>query len=91
MIQAELTSKQTGLLEITTNRLIIIYIIRKNRIMAGNHRDKCGAAMVAGFFKTLSLLKPKGINAYGTMCVARNNVGESEFLLTHLKIDILII
>jgi leucyl aminopeptidase len=26
--------------------------------MAGMSRDKCGAANVAGFFKTLELLKP---------------------------------
>jgi leucyl aminopeptidase len=45
-------------------------------IMAGNHRDKCGAAFVAGFFKTLSLLKPRGLKVYGTLCVARNNIGE---------------
>ncbi len=44
--------------------------------MAGMHRDKCGAAFIAGFFKTLSLLKPKGLKVLGTMCVARNSVGE---------------
>jgi len=32
--------------------------------MAGMHRDKCGAAIVAGFFKTLTLLKPKGLKVY---------------------------
>lgn len=30
--------------------------------MASMHRDKCGAAAVIGFFKTLGLLKPKKIN-----------------------------
>ncbi len=44
--------------------------------MAGMHRDKCGAAFVAGFFKTLELLKPKGLKVYGTMCLTRNNCGE---------------
>jgi leucyl aminopeptidase len=44
--------------------------------MAGMHRDKCGAAFVAGFFKTLSLLKPKGLKVYGTLCMARNSIGE---------------
>jgi leucyl aminopeptidase len=44
--------------------------------MAGMHRDKCGAAFVAGFFKTLSILKPKGLKVYGTLCMTRNNVGE---------------
>lgn len=44
--------------------------------MAGMHRDKCGAAFVAGFFKTLELLKPKGIKVYGTLCLTRNSIGE---------------
>lgn len=29
--------------------------------MATMHRDKCGAAAVAGFFKILNLLKPKNL------------------------------
>lgn len=44
--------------------------------MSGMHRDKCGAAFVAGFFKTLSLLKPKGLKVCGTLCLARNSIGE---------------
>jgi leucyl aminopeptidase len=50
--------------------------IKAGGFMAGMHRDKCGAAFVAGFFKTLSLLKPKGIEVYGFMSMARNSVGE---------------
>jgi leucyl aminopeptidase len=46
--------------------------------MIGMHRDKCGAAFVAGFFKTLSILKPKGLKVYGTLCFARNSVGEGK-------------
>lgn len=44
--------------------------------MAGMHRDKCGAAFVAGFFKTLELLKPKGLRVFGSLCMARNSIGE---------------
>jgi len=44
--------------------------------MAGMHRDKCGAAFVAGFFKTLEILKPQGLKVYGTLCMARNSIGE---------------
>lgn len=44
--------------------------------MAGMHRDKCGAAFVAGFFKTLSILKPKALKVYGFLAMARNSVGE---------------
>jgi len=48
--------------------------------MIGMHRDKCGAAFVAGFFKTLSLLKPKGLKVYGTLCLTRNNCGEESYV-----------
>lgn len=49
--------------------------IKAGGIMAGMHRDKCGAATVAGFFKTLSELKPKGIKVFGSMSMVRNSVG----------------
>jgi len=48
--------------------------------MAGMHRDKCGAAFVAGFFKTVALLKPKGIKYHGWLCLARNSVGEDAYV-----------
>jgi hypothetical protein len=35
--------------------------------MAGMSRDKCGAADVAGFFKIVSILKPKNVKV-------RNNI-----------------
>ena len=44
--------------------------------MVGMHRDKCGAAFVAGFFKTFEQIEPKGIKVYGTICLTRNNCGE---------------
>lgn len=43
--------------------------------MAGMHRDKCGAAAVAGFFKVLSELRPKGVKVYGAMAMVRNSIG----------------
>lgn len=52
--------------------------------MAGMHRDKCGAAFVAGFFKTLALIKPPGIKVYGTLCMARNSIGEDAFVADEL-------
>jgi len=33
--------------------------IKAGGVMAGMHRDKCGAATVAGFFKTLDIVRPK--------------------------------
>jgi leucyl aminopeptidase len=44
--------------------------------MSGMHRDKCGAAFVAGFFKTLEILKPQGLRVFGDLCMARNSIGE---------------
>ena len=52
--------------------------LKINRAMPGMCRDKCGAAFVAGFFKTLSLLKPKGLKVVGTLCLTRNNIGEGQ-------------
>ncbi|XP_046366263.2 putative aminopeptidase W07G4.4 isoform X1 [Haliotis rufescens] len=49
--------------------------IKAGGVMAGMHRDKCGAAAVGGFFKILSVLKPKGLKARGAMVMVRNSVG----------------
>ncbi|KAK3094658.1 hypothetical protein FSP39_004605 [Pinctada imbricata] len=49
--------------------------IKAGGVMAGMHRDKCGAASVAGFFKILADLKPKGLKVVGAMCMVRNSVG----------------
>jgi len=49
--------------------------IKAGGIMAGMHRDKCGAATVAGFFKTLDIVKPKNIKVVGGLAMCRNSVG----------------
>ncbi|XP_062912903.1 putative aminopeptidase W07G4.4 [Mobula hypostoma] len=49
--------------------------IKAGGIMAGMHRDKCGAAAVAGLFQVLSILKPRGIRVMGAMAMVRNSVG----------------
>ncbi|VDP88644.1 unnamed protein product [Echinostoma caproni] len=41
------------------------YDLKVGGNMCTMHRDKCGAAAVAGFFKILSLLKPANINRDG--------------------------
>lgn len=51
--------------------------VKAGGVMAGMHRDKCGAAAVAGFFKTLSMLKPRGIRVVGSMSMIRNSIGEN--------------
>jgi len=49
--------------------------IKAGGIMAGMSRDKCGAAVVAGFLKTVDTLKPKGLKVVGAMAMVRNSVG----------------
>lgn len=48
--------------------------------MAGMSRDKGGAAAVAGLFKTLSMLKPKGIRVIAELGLVRNNIGSEAFV-----------
>lgn len=48
--------------------------------MAGMHRDKCGAAAVAGFFQTLDKLRPKNIKVVGAMAFIRNSVGSDAYV-----------
>jgi len=43
--------------------------------MAGMHRDKCGAATVAGLFGMLERLKPKGVKVIGRLAMVRNSIG----------------
>lgn len=43
-------------------------------------RDKCGAAAVAGFFKTIELLQPKGINATAGLALVRNSIGADAYV-----------
>ncbi|XP_064602788.1 putative aminopeptidase W07G4.4 [Liolophura sinensis] len=54
--------------------------IKAGGIMAGMHRDKCGAAAVAGFFKMLSLAKPKGLKVVGGLAMVRNSVGPEGYV-----------
>ncbi|PVD31088.1 hypothetical protein C0Q70_10366 [Pomacea canaliculata] len=54
--------------------------IKAGGIMAGMHRDKCGAAAVAGFFKILAELKPPGLRVVGGMACVRNSVGEESYV-----------
>ena len=58
--------------------------IKAGGIMAGMHRDKCGAAAVAGFFQTLNVLKPKGIRAIGALCMVRNSIGPDAYVADEL-------
>jgi len=48
--------------------------------MAGMHRDKCGAATVAGIFGILEKLKPKGVKVVGRLAMVRNSVGAEGYV-----------
>ncbi|KAI9341592.1 hypothetical protein BD770DRAFT_422137 [Pilaira anomala] len=43
-------------------------------------RDKCGAAAVAGFFKTISMLSPEKVNVTGALALVRNSVGPDMYV-----------
>jgi len=48
--------------------------------MAGMHRDKCGAAAVAGFMKAVSLLQPEHVKVVCGLAVVRNSIGEESYV-----------
>lgn len=58
--------------------------IKYGGAMAGMHRDKCGAAFVAGFFRMLSIYRPKGLKVIGAMSVVRNSVGSEAYVSDEL-------
>ncbi|KAL3319050.1 Cytosol aminopeptidase, catalytic domain [Cichlidogyrus casuarinus] len=49
--------------------------VKAGGVMAGMHRDKGGAAGIAGFMKMLALLKPDGFAVQGKMAYVRNSIG----------------
>eukprot|EP00088_Acartia_fossae_P027413 TRINITY_DN2816_c0_g2_i1.p1 TRINITY_DN2816_c0_g2~~TRINITY_DN2816_c0_g2_i1.p1 ORF type:complete len:510 (-),score=168.22 TRINITY_DN2816_c0_g2_i1:7-1536(-) len=49
--------------------------IKAGGVMAGMSRDKGGAAAVAGFMKSVDLIKPKGVSFVAGMAMVRNSVG----------------
>ncbi|GIY80408.1 putative aminopeptidase W07G4.4, partial [Caerostris extrusa] len=58
--------------------------IKAGGVMAGMHRDKCGAAAVAGFLQTVAELKPKGVRVLGAMSMVRNSVGSECYVSDEL-------
>uniref|UniRef100_A0A0B7A4L9 Cytosol aminopeptidase domain-containing protein n=1 Tax=Arion vulgaris TaxID=1028688 RepID=A0A0B7A4L9_9EUPU len=54
--------------------------IKAGGVMAGMHRDKCGAAAVAGFMKVLSILKPSNLRVVAGLSMVRNSVGEESYV-----------
>jgi len=54
--------------------------VKTNGSMMGMSRDKCGAANVAGFLLTASLLKPKTVHVIAELGVVRNSVGSDSYV-----------
>ncbi|KAM8760239.1 putative aminopeptidase W07G4.4 [Acanthopagrus schlegelii] len=61
--------------------------IKAGGFMAGMHRDKCGAAAVAGFFQIVAKLKPKHLKVVGTMAMVRNSVGADCYVADELVLS----
>ncbi|KAJ8286176.1 hypothetical protein GJAV_G00035390 [Gymnothorax javanicus] len=61
--------------------------IKAGGFMAGMHRDKCGAAAVAGFFKVLDELRPKRLKVIGAMGMVRNSVGSDCYVADELVVS----
>lgn len=43
-------------------------------------RDKCGAAAVAGFLKTIAILKPEKVNVRAGLALVRNSIGPDSYV-----------
>ncbi len=54
--------------------------VKTNGGMAGMSRDKGGAAAVAGFMKTVALLKPAGLKIIAEIGAVRNSIGSDAFV-----------
>lgn len=54
--------------------------LKINGGMAGMSRDKGGGAAVAGFMKTVALLKPAGVRVIAEIGAVRNSIGSDAFV-----------
>ncbi|XP_041643315.1 putative aminopeptidase W07G4.4 [Cheilinus undulatus] len=61
--------------------------IKAGGVMAGMHRDKCGAAAVAGFFQILAKLRPENLKVIGSMAMVRNSVGAECYVADELVVS----
>ncbi|CAI2728060.1 unnamed protein product [Schistosoma spindalis] len=60
--------------------------VKAGGIMAGMHRDKCGAAAIAGLMKTIGLLQPEGISVSAGLAFVRNSVGAESYVADEIII-----
>lgn len=48
--------------------------------MAGMSKDKCGACNIAGFVKSISMLRPKGVEVFAELGFVRNSIGSDSYV-----------
>ncbi|CAH8545431.1 unnamed protein product [Schistosoma rodhaini] len=60
--------------------------VKAGGIMAGMHRDKCGAAAIAGLMKTIGLLQPDGISVSAGLAFVRNSIGSESYVADEIII-----
>ncbi|KAA3672221.1 leucyl aminopeptidase [Paragonimus westermani] len=61
--------------------------IKAGGVMAGMHRDKSGAAAIAGLFKTISRLQPPGLSVSASLAFVRNSVGADSYVADEIIIS----
>ncbi|KAF6780360.1 hypothetical protein AHF37_00171 [Paragonimus kellicotti] len=61
--------------------------IKAGGVMAGMHRDKSGAAAIAGLFKTISRLQPSGLSVSASLAFVRNSVGADSYVADEIIIS----
>ncbi|CAH8560333.1 unnamed protein product [Heterobilharzia americana] len=61
--------------------------VKPSGSMAGMHRDKCGAAAIAGLFRTIGLLQPPGLSVSAGLAFVRNSVGVESYVADEIIIS----
>ncbi|KAJ3184799.1 hypothetical protein HDU85_001478 [Gaertneriomyces sp. JEL0708] len=61
--------------------------IKAGGVMRGMSRDKCGATAIAGFMKTVSVMKPKHVNIVATLGFVRNSCGSEGFVSDEILVS----
>lgn len=61
--------------------------LKVNGHMAGMSRDKCGAAAVAGFLKTVALLAPRHLRVVAELGCVRNSVGPDAYVTDEILVS----
>lgn len=61
--------------------------VKANGVMAGMHRDKCGAAAIAGLFRTIGLMQPPGLCVKASLAFVRNSIGAESYVADEIIVS----